>query len=103
MSEFEDLEAQVTAWLEPLTGDAGDNRLDGGDGDDTLVGGAGADALVGGAGSDTASYAGATGAVVASLLAADAANLTGDAAGDTYAALVADMWLTVRKLEKHLA
>jgi Ca2+-binding RTX toxin-like protein len=65
-----------------ITGNAGANRLDGLGGNDTLVGGAGADALLGGTGNDTASYAGATKGVVASL--GSPAKNTNDAKGDTY-------------------
>lgn len=61
---------------------AGTDSLSGLGGDDTLNGGAGADSLAGGTGLDTASYFGATGGVIASLI-NPAAN-TGDAAGDTY-------------------
>jgi Ca2+-binding RTX toxin-like protein len=56
--------------------------LSGYGGNDTLNGGAGADVLDGGAGTDTASYAGASSGVVASL--ANCAINTEDAAGDTY-------------------
>src|SRR6185295_4676431 len=58
-----------SAFADTLIGDAGANALDGGGGDDVLIGGAGADALTGGFGIDTASYATATGSVVASLAA----------------------------------
>ena len=40
-------------YADRLTGDAGDNFIEGGIGNDTLDGGAGADTLVGGAGDDT--------------------------------------------------
>ena len=56
--------------------------LNGGAGNDTLVGGAGADTLIGGGGIDVASYATATGALLATL--ADPTANTGDAAGDSY-------------------
>ncbi|MDR7297466.1 Ca2+-binding RTX toxin-like protein [Pelomonas aquatica] len=69
-------------FADTLKGDAGDNRLDGGNGDDLLDGGAGADQLIGGAGNDTATYAGATAGVKASLV--NAANNAGDAAGDSF-------------------
>lgn len=68
-----------------LDGGSENDRLDGGGNDDLLIGGAGADALIGGAGIDTASYASATAAVIASLL--GPGGNTGDAAGDTYAAV----------------
>jgi Ca2+-binding RTX toxin-like protein len=64
-------------------GSSGANTLYGGDGNDTLVGGLGADALDGGGGINTASYSGATTALVVSL--ANPAENTGEAAGDTYA------------------
>ena len=65
-----------------LSGGAGDDGLDGGAGNDWLNGGAGRDHIEGGDGRDTASYVGATAAVVARLyngLLGD-----GDAAGDRY-------------------
>ncbi|KQV42695.1 hypothetical protein ASC86_18705 [Rhizobium sp. Root1212] len=65
-----------------LTGNSGLNTLFGGAGNDALIGGAGADKLDGGANIDTASYAGASAGVVASL--ANAAANTGDAKGDSY-------------------
>jgi len=65
-----------------LDGGNGADTLNGGAGNDTLKGGAGGDALNGGNGSDTASYAGASSAIIANL--SDASNNTGDAAGDTY-------------------
>jgi serralysin len=65
-----------------LEGGSGADRLVGGEGDDTLVGGEGRDGLSGGTGSDTASYASASGRVVAQFL--TPANNEGDAAGDTY-------------------
>ncbi len=77
-----------------ITGNDGSNVLNGGDGKDTLIGGLGGDTLIGGAGadkldggggSDTASYAGATVGVKASL--ASPATNTGDAAGDTYVSI----------------
>jgi len=45
-------------YADSLTGDWGDNRIDGGAGDDTIVGGAGDDTLIGGDGTDTASFEG---------------------------------------------
>lgn len=65
-----------------LSGDAGNDTLSGGDGNDILAGGAGADKLIGDAGNDTASYAGASKGVVASL--ATPSSNTNDAKGDTY-------------------
>jgi|GEM_PF-3246980 len=64
-----------------LFGGAGDDTLDGWMGDDTLIGGAGRDRLTGGDGNDTASYAGASAAVTASLSTGGSA---GDAAGDSF-------------------
>lgn len=66
-----------------LRGMAGNDSLYGGDGVDTLMGGAGADRLDGGAGSDWASYALATAAVNADLIAGRSA-LQGEAVGDVY-------------------
>ncbi|MBD9375397.1 hypothetical protein IB238_22520 [Rhizobium sp. ARZ01] len=68
-----------------LYGYAGSDILDGGDGNDLLVGGAGGDRLVGGNGTDTASYAGATAGVTASLT--KSSINTGDAKGDTYSSI----------------
>ncbi len=65
-----------------IKGYGGDDMLYGANGDDALIGGAGADYLSGGLGTDTASYAGATAAVIASLT--NPAINSGDAAGDTY-------------------
>ncbi|MFI0845711.1 calcium-binding protein [Mesorhizobium sp. IMUNJ 23232] len=65
-----------------LKGYGGGDELRGGTGNDVLIGGAGGDKLSGGLGSDTASYAGATAGVYASL--ANAAINTKDAAGDSY-------------------
>ncbi len=78
-----------------LTGNAGNNFIFAGGGNDLLDGGLGNDTLNGGAGIDTASYASASGAIVANLatgLATGAAgadtllaieNLTGSAFNDT--------------------
>ncbi len=63
-----------------LIGGGANDTLNGGDGNDVLNGGAGADSLVGGSGIDTASYAGATAAVLASLLTGGIR--AGDALGD---------------------
>jgi serralysin len=71
-----------SAAADSLSGGVGDDGLDGGAGNDWLNGGAGRDHIEGGDGRDTASYAGATAAVVARLyngLLGD-----GDAAGDRY-------------------
>lgn len=68
-----------------LFGFGGNDFLYGEDGNDALNGGAGADYLDGGAGINTASYEGATSAVVARL---DSPGVnTNDAAGDTYVAI----------------
>jgi Ca2+-binding RTX toxin-like protein len=69
-------------FAQKIYGNDGDNDLSGGGGNDILIGNGGADDLNGGSGSDTASYAGATEGVVASL--ANAAINSGDAKGDTY-------------------
>ncbi|MEQ1955701.1 M10 family metallopeptidase [Mesorhizobium sp. CN2-181] len=74
-----------TKYDDDLRGDALANRLSGDVGNDTLKGGVGADHLDGGDGIDTASYANATGAVVASL--ANPSINSGEAAGDTYASI----------------
>jgi Ca2+-binding RTX toxin-like protein len=71
-----------SAAADTLSGGAGDDGLDGGAGDDWLNGGAGRDHIEGGDGRDTASYAGATGAVVARLY--NGLMGEGDAAGDRY-------------------
>jgi Ca2+-binding RTX toxin-like protein len=68
-----------------LTGDSEMNLLDGGAGDDVLEGRGGADILDGGAGYDFAVYWNAASWVVASL--ANAAQNTGQAAGDRYVAI----------------
>lgn len=68
-----------------LMGGTGVDRLYGEVGRDVLNGGAGADKLSGGNDMDTASYAGASAGVKASLL--DATVNTGDAAGDTYSSI----------------
>ncbi len=78
-----------------MDGGAGDDVIYGHAGDDTLIGGLGNDLLDGGAGVDTASYAGASAGVTASLLTQTASggagsdvlkdieNLTGSAFNDT--------------------
>ncbi|MGQ0567726.1 MAG: calcium-binding protein [Gemmobacter sp.] len=71
-----------SASVDRLSGSAGDDGLDGGAGNDWLNGGAGRDHIEGGAGRDTASYAGATAAVVARLY--NGLLGEGDAAGDRY-------------------
>jgi Ca2+-binding RTX toxin-like protein len=69
LSGFQNLQGSV--FNDTLTGDATENVLSGGDGDDTLNPGANTggtvDLLDGGAGSDTASFAGYTANVTASL------------------------------------
>ena len=65
-----------------LYGGAGDDTLQGGAGDDWLHGGAGADELNGGDGTDGAGYWDAASGVTVDL--GNAANNTGDAAGDGF-------------------
>lgn len=65
---------------------AGNDTLSGAAGNDTLQGGAGGDSLDGSSGSDWASYASATEAVNADLIAGRSA-LRGDALGDTYVSI----------------
>ncbi|TCU14717.1 hemolysin type calcium-binding protein [Rhizobium sullae] len=65
-----------------LYGNAGNDILVGEDGNDTIIGGSGKDRIDGGAGSDTASYAGASSGVVASL--GNPGGNTQNAYGDTY-------------------
>ena len=67
-----------------LRGENGADRLYGGTGDDTLIGGLGGDRLEGGDGFDTASYAGATRGVTASL---NGAAGTYDALGDVFVSI----------------
>ncbi|MFG6449834.1 calcium-binding protein, partial [Roseateles sp. BYS180W] len=86
-----DLDGTGNALANQITGNDGNNVLDGGAsndalmgglGDDTLIGGTGADTLDGGGGSDTASYANASGGVVANL--SQSSSNTGEAQGDVY-------------------
>ncbi len=74
-----------SSYADTLTGNTGANLINGGAGDDTLLGGAGSDKLYGSTGTDTASYAGATKGVVASLL--TPSSNTNDAKGDTYSSI----------------
>jgi Ca2+-binding RTX toxin-like protein len=74
-----------STYADRLEGHAGTNVLKGETGNDTLIGGAGADTLIGGSGIDTASYAGAKGAVGASLL--SRTSNTGEAKGDYYSSI----------------
>lgn len=77
-----------TGFADTLIGESGNNVIDGGVGDDILEGMDGADQLIGGTGSDTASYAHASGYVMASLTTglAGFAN-QGHASGDTYSSI----------------
>lgn len=70
--------ADASDWI---FGGAGDDHLYGGFGADVIAGEAGADSLHGGLGFDIASYADASGGVVASLASGGSG---GDAAGDTF-------------------
>lgn len=70
-----------------LLGGDGDDELDGGDGDDTLEGGPGADELTGGDGNDMASYAGSTMMGVTVRLHTSQA-MGGHAEGDTWGDVV---------------
>ena len=81
-----------SAFADTLIGDDQDNVLSGGAGNNVLEGMAGNDQLIGGTGNDTASYAHATGEVVASLSGTLFANgatvvIKGDAVGDTYTSI----------------
>lgn len=67
-----------------LIGGAGADRLYGGNENDILNGGTSGDTLDGGAGIDAVSYADATTGVYFSLDNANAANFTGEAAGDVF-------------------
>ena len=77
-----------TGFADTLIGESGNNVIDGGVGDDILEGMDGADQLIGGTGTDTASYAHASGYVMASLTTglAGFAN-QGHASGDTYSSI----------------
>ena len=77
-----DGEGDVYISIEGLIGSSGNDFLAGDDGDNFLRGGAGGDQLDGGLGSDYADYFTATGGITVDL--ANAANNTGEAAGDTY-------------------
>lgn len=80
---YEDIQNLLgSEYNDSLTGDGNANMLSGGRGDDTLEGLGGADFLVGGSGSDTASYANASGGVLASLT--SPVSNTGDADDDSY-------------------
>jgi Ca2+-binding RTX toxin-like protein len=68
-----------------LIGGAGIDTLSGGDQDDVLIGGAGADVLDGGAGFDAADYSASGSAVFVNL--AGAIGQGGDAQGDIYASI----------------
>ena len=68
-----------------LNGGAGNDDLFGDADNDRLIGGLGADALAGGSGTDIASYESALAGVTALML--NAAQNTGDAAGDTYSSI----------------
>lgn len=70
---------------ELLSGALGNDKLRGSAGDDTLEGGLGADVIDGGDGTDAADYRRAAAGVRAELLAF--ANNSGEAAGDSYAAI----------------
>ena len=65
-----------------LYGRGGDDVLLGQGGDDVFIGGAGADRMIGGAGTDRVAYWSAKSGLTIDL--GNAANNTGDAAGDTY-------------------
>ena len=67
-----------SAFNDILTGDAGTNAIDGGQGNDTLNGGLGDDMLIGGGGIDTATFAGASGAVLVSLATGVASGAAGN-------------------------
>ncbi|MFI0843906.1 calcium-binding protein [Mesorhizobium sp. IMUNJ 23232] len=71
--------------IDTVKGYGGADMLFGEAGSDTLIGGVGADMLDGGADTDTASYAGATAGVIASL--ANPAINSGDAAGDSFVSI----------------
>jgi len=77
-----------TGSADTLIGESGNNVIDAGVGDDILEGMDGADQLIGGTGTDTASYAHASGYVMASLTTglAGFAN-QGHASGDTYSSI----------------
>lgn len=67
-----------------INGFEDDDTLNGLDGNDLLNGGLGGDAMDGGAGIDTATYADATGRVIADLQNQSAGYIFGEAIGDSY-------------------
>lgn len=83
-----------SSFADTLTGDSGNNHLDGGEGADTLAGGPGDDQLEGSGDGDTTTYTAARGSIEASLSTGSASgegidslagieNLTGSAQDDT--------------------
>ena len=65
-----------------MTGQGGNDRLEGLDGDDVLIGGEGADQLIGGGGIDTAIFHSYANVVTVSLI--NSSSQTGEATGDSY-------------------
>ncbi|MBE2278269.1 MAG: hypothetical protein IAE87_18465 [Rhodobacteraceae bacterium] len=78
---------RIWGWTgaDTLIGRGGGDTLLGGPGDDLLVGGPGADQLVGAGGIDQAQYHAAAAGIIADLQ--DAAQNTGEAAGDSYSSI----------------